>query len=73
MYRTLICVLCFVLGSEEGSHLIQVPALEKLMAVSVPVPVASFYILPMVRPVAFATFFATSIKFDIFKLFLCVR
>ena len=48
MYKILICVLCFVLGPEEGSQLIQVPALEKLMAVSVSVPLALFYILPMV-------------------------
>ena len=72
MYGIWICVLCFVLGPEEGSHVIQVPALEKLMAVSVTVPAASFYILSMIRSVSFATFFATLNLIFYLKTFFCV-
>ena len=39
------------------------------MAVSATLPVASFYILPLIRPVAFATFFATLNLIFYFKTF----
>ena len=35
VYLIVICILCRGLGSEEEGKSIQVPALEKLMAVSV--------------------------------------